>query len=159
MLRQAMRIFLALWCALATTIIVDMLIYNVFGSIGFRYDIGINIRGNLVFMVILAIACTIIKSIEIISYKSVAGIVGFIVSCIALGSAIPSVISHSPFLGLLMTAPFGVIGTYPGGADVPFSHGAKIWAISAIVPIAIGLLLAAIVRKFVRREATDRGTN
>lgn len=146
-----MRIFIYLWCSLIVAIIVHIIAFNYLQYTGSFDELEINIPGNVSFAVFLGLMLILVGKSELVSFRTLLGIAGFISSCVALGMAAPYVMPNNLFLGLLMTAPFGAIGHFPPGADMDFSYAARAWGLSVLVPIGAGLLLGIVFRKLGRR--------
>jgi hypothetical protein len=142
-----MRTFLALWCSLIIAIALDAIIFNLFGSVGMVADIGANARGNILFLITLTLICISIRKVEILSLKAFLGVIGFVVSCVAMVWAAPYIMPNSLLLSALMMSPIGVIGRYPPGADMDLFYGATAWGLSAFMPIGAGLLMGALLRR------------
>lgn len=140
-----MRTFLVLWGTLIVTIIVQMIVYNVFYVTGL-FGLSFNVLGNALFSALLALLVWRRRRDNPLSFQTGAGIIAFILSCVAMVLAALYVMPHVLFLGLLMTAPVGAIGSYPTGPDMPLPGGAIAWGLSLFAPIGAGFLVGLLLR-------------
>lgn len=153
-----MRVLLALLIAdVGATIlrlVVDRAIPGFMTDESFRNSI--DPLGNVLFIALLAIIITQVRIFRLLSIHTIISIIGFFTSVVLI-SFIAMVMYEYLGFGLELLALIGTIGYYPAGADVPFSYGVQLWIMSSLVPIVVGLILGALLRRLGLKPALGDG--
>jgi hypothetical protein len=151
-----MKLFLMLWGALVVATVSPFVAHAIVGPLPFDV-VGVSVFGivsNLVFAATLAVSIRLIQTPRLASIGTVLAIPCFLALCAASAFGGMFVYAHYPQLAFIMMSPTGTIGNYPSGADVPFDGGIQEWAVTAIAPIAMGLLGGQALRSMRRGTRT-----
>jgi len=108
---------------------------------------SIDLSSNAIFVFMLALLISFRKR-EIVYMRSLLAIPIFLLTIVMLAISGMFIGELSFEVGLLMISLVGALGYYPSGADVSFDYGISIWALSALIPIAIGILIGTLGRRF-----------
>lgn len=110
----------------------------------------VHLVGNIAFIVALALLVAWAWRGRALSVGAMLAVPAFLILVGALVYLGTDLFDRSPALAAFLTSPVGTIGSYPGGADMPFEGGITQWAVTALVPIGLGLLIGAGARQLRR---------
>lgn len=147
-----MRLFLVLIASLVIATLAEVIVFLLapgLTALEWRSD-QVHPVGNLSFALALALFIVGSRSTRPLSVSAMLAVSAFLI--LVAGIVYLAVTMGDPrseWSALLMS-PIGTIGSYPGGADMPFTGGITQWAATALVPIALGLLLGVGARRLRR---------